>query len=326
MSNFFRVIKLKVKEKLTKFQMNANDSVGDFTQEFDVFRCMAYELTILRYAYNVLEAKLVQFMLDYPEDTCVGIKQALDPLYRVLKTLVSRSFGDVTIEQSFVPPEHSTPLRNQALNQAITGTQMSNLPPPSNIRIPFVTVTSSTNPNSLDEQQLQSNQAYQMSANQYQLQSSEMTPNRTQRIPNHTYNTNLVVPGQIVNRTMPAQILNLNKTLPAQTAHYDRTMPAHSNNLNVTMPARAQYDRTMPAQSNNLNKTMPVDVDLGVTIPGLQPSFNRTITTQGNLNRTLPGPNRSNTGIAQPVTNQPSYTMLRPGAMKPRWKRNDRQT
>lgn len=300
--------------------MTANDSVGDFTQEFDVFRCMAYELTILRYTYNVIEANLVQFMIDYPEDACVGIKQALDPLYRVLKRLVSRSFGEVAIEQSFgVPPQHSTPLKNQqkAISQGFTRTKMKNPPPQSNFKIPLVKVTPPSNPyNSIDEQQFQ-DQGYQMSRDQNfnALHYSGVSQNKTLCAnPNQTYNTNLKVPGQIINRTMPANRSNLNQTLPVQTQHRDRTMPAQSNNLNLTMPVH----------SYNPNLTIPVDVDLGVTLPGLQPSFNRTMITQGNLNRTLPGPNRSN--MTPSVTNKPSYTMLRPGAKKPRWKRNDRQT
>ncbi|CAO1399802.1 unnamed protein product [Diamesa hyperborea] len=286
--------------------MTANDSVGDLVQEFDVFRCMAYELTILRYTYNVIEANLVQFMIDYPEDTCVGIKQALDPLYRVLKRLVSRSFGDVSIEQSFgVPPKHSTPVKSKAISQGSTRTEMRNQTQHSNFNVPFVTVTPPPNPyNSVAEQQFQSNKTYQMSAEQ----------NRTQFVPNQTYNTNLKVPGQIINRTMPAQRGNLNQTLPVQSQYPDRTMPVHSTSLN----------RTMPVQSHNPSLTIPVDVDLGVTLPGLQPSLNRTYIAQGNLNRTLPGPNRSK--MATPVTNQPSYTILRPGTKKPRWRRNDRQS
>lgn len=290
--------------------MASNRSLGDFTLEFDVFRCMAYELTILRYTYNVIEANLVQFMIDYPEDTCSGIKQALDPLFLVLERLVNRDFGsnsifnqgaigqnnNQSVSQSFGnPPTHSTPIRNQSRNEAHNTT-------PTGQVIPQVTVTPGTG---------RGRNAPSNVVRSHLDQALNQPQNRNQQ---GRFNQSLPEKGTKVPQGSP----NL-------------SLPENTYNPNLTVPGQAIPNRTLPAQVTNANLTRPYDADLGVTLPGQQASFNRTMATQGNLNRTLPVHNVSNHFVAQqapiaamPVTNQPSYTLLRPGGLRPRWRRNPR--
>ena len=236
------------------------------------------------------------------------------------QTPVAQSVNQ-SVNQSFgVPPRHSTPIRNQTQNQS----QMRNLQTPpqqSNIRVPLVTLTpASANAYNSQQERLQANPSYEMSADpnlnsMNELQNTGTTSNRTPFVMQSHLDQALNVP-VYPNQTMAAhrRQLTFNTNLPGQVI------------INRTLPTQPTHpDRTMPVYSNNPNLTMPVDVDLGVTLPGLQATFNRTRTTQGVLNRTLPGPNPSNIGVTQPVTSQPSYTLLRPGAVKPRWKRNSRQ-
>lgn len=299
--------------------MASSSALGDFTLEFDVFRCMAYELTILRYTYNVIEANLVQFMIDYPDDACSGIKQALDPLFLVLERLVNRDFGSNSIinqgaigqnnnqsaSQSFGnPATHSTPIRNQTRNEA------HNITPTGQV-IPQVTVSPAT-------------------ANLYNSQ-IDMQPNNGRNAQSNAVQSHL---DQALNNPQNRnQQGRLNQSVPdkgtkAPQGSNNISLPTMTYNPNLTVPGQAIPNRTLPAQVTDANLTRPYNADLGVTLPGVQASFNRTMTTQGNLNRTMPGPDTSNPHVPQhippaaPITNQPSYTLLRPGGLRPRWRRN----
>ena len=66
---------------------------NNFASEFSEFSCTQYDLSVLRYGYNVLEATIYKHMFKFPEDNCSNIMEPMAALSRLLYRLINRQFG-----------------------------------------------------------------------------------------------------------------------------------------------------------------------------------------------------------------------------------------
>lgn len=69
--------------------MEHSESSYRFASQFTDFRCSQYDLTIIRYSFNVLEASIVQYMVDNYDDRCEDIQEAIFALNKLLQKILT---------------------------------------------------------------------------------------------------------------------------------------------------------------------------------------------------------------------------------------------
>ncbi|CAO1414379.1 unnamed protein product [Diamesa serratosioi] len=273
----------------------------DISAEFDELSCNKYDLTILRYSFNVLEASLIKHIFDYPGDTFQGLEDSLVVLNRLLYKLIHRHFG---------PGFAST--ANEASNgvqvESKTYNVIENLDHDSftDVVLSPMNALNSTN-NSVDI-----NIPFHTST-----QPSMIASHLDQSLNNSGYfNPN----NSEFNQNMIEYNRNISEYNRNNAVVYENDSNASElNRSDQTINMSRKYNRTLPALALDPNQTRPVNVDLGITLPG-QSVFNQTMISTGNLNRTLPV--ADSILNHQPISIQPSLASLRPRrkiGKIPRW-------